>query len=65
MAVGDPDEPENQTLPLLLSGLKNLYWSRYDLWSAGSMLTVIPVMIVYLFASKYFIRGVAMTGLKG
>jgi ABC-type glycerol-3-phosphate transport system permease component len=29
------------------------------------MLTVIPVMIVYLFASKYFIRGVAMTGLKG
>ena len=57
--------PENQTLPLLLSGLKNLYWSRYDLWSAGSMLTVIPVMIVYLFASKYFIRGVAMTGLKG
>ena len=57
--------PDNQTLPLLLSGLKNLYWSRYDLWSAGSMLTVIPVMIVYLFASKYFIRGVAMTGLKG
>lgn len=57
--------PDKQTLPLLLSGLKNLYWSRYDLWSAGSMLTVIPVMIVYLFASKYFIRGVAMTGLKG
>jgi multiple sugar transport system permease protein len=57
--------PQNQTLPLLLSGLRNLYWSRYDLWSAGSMLTVIPVMIVYLFASKYFIRGVAMTGLKG
>jgi multiple sugar transport system permease protein len=57
--------PQNQTLPLLLAGLKNLYWSRYDLWSAGSMLTVIPVMIVYVFASKYFIRGIAMTGLKG
>lgn len=57
--------PDKQTLPLLLSGLKNLYWSRYDLWSAGSMLTVIPVMVVYLFASKYFIRGLAMTGIKG
>jgi multiple sugar transport system permease protein len=56
---------EKQTLPLLLSGLRNLYWSRYDLWSAGSMLTVIPVMIVYLFASKWFIRGISMTGLKG
>lgn len=57
--------PENQTVPLLLSGLRSLHFGRYDLWSAGSMLTVIPVMIVYLFASRYFIRGVAMTGLKG
>jgi multiple sugar transport system permease protein len=56
---------DNQTLPLLLYGLRSLYWSRYDLWSAGSMLTVVPVMIVYVFASKYFIRGFAMTGLKG
>lgn len=56
---------DNQTVPLLLSGLKSLHFGRYDLWSAGSMLTVIPVMAVYLVASRYFIRGVAMTGLKG
>jgi len=57
--------PENQTVPLLLSGLRSLHFGRYDLWSAGSMLTIIPVMVVYLFASRYFIRGVSMTGLKG
>lgn len=57
--------PENQTVPLILSGLRSLHFGRYDLWSAGSMLTVIPVMIVYAFASRFFIRGVAMTGLKG
>ena len=56
---------DQQTLPLLLYGLRSLYWSRYDLWSAGSMLTVIPVMVVYVFGSRYFIRGFAMTGLKG
>lgn len=56
---------DNQTVPLLLSGLRSLHFGRYDLWSAGSMLTVIPVMAVYLVASRYFIRGVAMTGLKG
>ncbi len=56
---------DQQTVPLLLYGLRSLYWSRYDLWSAGSMLTVIPVMIVYVIGSKYFIRGFAMTGLKG
>jgi ABC-type glycerol-3-phosphate transport system permease component len=53
-----------QTLPLLLQTLRGMYWTRYEIWAAGSMLTVTPVMIIYAFASKYFIRGIAMTGLK-
>ena len=57
--------PENQTLPLVLAGLRSLYWSRYEMYAAGSMLTVLPVMIVYGVASKHFIRGIAMTGIKG
>lgn len=56
--------PENRTLPLVLAGLRNLYWSRYELYAAGSMLTVVPVMILYAAASKQFVRGIAMTGLK-
>ncbi len=56
--------PEKQTLPLVLAGLRNLWWTRYEMWSAGSMLTVVPVMFLYSLASKYFIRGIAMTGLK-
>jgi len=59
------NSPNNLTIPLVLAGLKSLYWSRYDLWTAGAMLTVIPVMLVYLFASKQFIRGIALTGVKG
>lgn len=58
------NSPEKQTLPLVLAGLRSLYWTRYDMWSAGAMLTVLPVMIVYAFASKYFIQGIAMTGMK-
>ncbi|MHB1294176.1 MAG: carbohydrate ABC transporter permease [Anaerolineae bacterium] len=58
------NSPAKQTLPLVLSGLRSLYWNRYELWSAGSMLTVMPVMILYSFSSKYFIKGIAMTGLK-
>jgi multiple sugar transport system permease protein len=53
-----------QTLPLVLADLRNLWWTRYEMWAAGSMLTVIPVMIIYSFASRYFIRGIAMTELK-
>jgi multiple sugar transport system permease protein len=57
--------PEQQTVPVVLAGLRSLYWTRYDMWSAGSVLTVVPVMLVYLVASKQFIRGIAMTGIKG
>jgi multiple sugar transport system permease protein len=55
---------DKQTLPLVLAGLRNLWWTRYEMWSAGSMLTVVPVMVIYAFASRYFIRGLAMTGIK-
>ena len=58
------NSPDKQTLPLVLAGLRSLYWTRYEMWAAGSMLTVVPVMLIYIFASKYFIRGLAMTGLK-
>jgi multiple sugar transport system permease protein len=56
--------PDRQTLPQVLAGLRNLWLTRYEMWSAGSMLTVFPVMVVYALASQYFIRGIAMTGLK-
>ena len=56
---------DQQTLPLVLNGLRSLYWTRYDMWLAGSMLTIVPVMTIYLIASKQFIRGIAMTGIKG
>ncbi len=59
------NSPEKQTLPLLLAGLRSLYMTRYDLWTAGSMLTILPVMTLYVFASKYFIQGIATTGMKG
>lgn len=57
--------PDMQTLPLLLAGLRSIYWSRYDMWSAGSVMTTVPIIIIYAFASKYFIRGMALTGIKG
>jgi multiple sugar transport system permease protein len=57
--------PENKTLPLVLASLRSLYWARYELWVTGAMLTVAPVMVLYAVAQKQFVRGVALTGLKG
>jgi multiple sugar transport system permease protein len=31
---------------------------------AGSTIAVLPILIVFFFAQKYFVRGIALTGLK-
>ena len=55
---------ERQTLPLVIYGLLSYYFTPYDKLIASGILTLIPLMIAYLFSSKYMIRGIAMTGLK-
>ncbi len=56
--------PAVKTLPLVLAGLRSLYWQRYELYAAGSMLTVVPVMLLYAVMQRQFVRGIALTGLK-
>jgi multiple sugar transport system permease protein len=31
---------------------------------AASTMAMLPMIVVYLFAQKYFVEGIAMTGLK-
>lgn len=57
-------DPEVRTIPLALAGLKSLYWERYEIFAAGAMVTVVPVMILYGFLQKYFISGLT-GGIKG
>lgn len=37
----------------------------YAATMAGAMISVIPVLIVYMFLQKHFVAGVALTGMKG
>ena len=38
---------------------------EWPLIMAGATLTILPLVIVFMFTQRYFIRGVTMTGLKG
>ncbi|MDR1393508.1 MAG: carbohydrate ABC transporter permease [Bifidobacteriaceae bacterium] len=55
---------EMQTLPLALAGLQGQYTTHWDLLMAGSVISIVPMLIIYLFAQKYVVRGVAGAGLK-
>lgn len=57
------------TLPVALANLAGS--SRYQgsvEWNvvmAGAVITILPILIAYLFAQKWFVRGVTFSGIKG
>jgi ABC-type glycerol-3-phosphate transport system permease component len=58
------DDPSLYTLPLGLSQFRGKLGMNVGGLAAGSMLAVLPVIVVYLFAQRRFIEGITMTGMK-
>ena len=54
-----------KTIQLGLKMFIGQYSAEYGLIMAGSVLSLIPVIVVFLCLQKYFVEGVAATGLKG
>lgn len=52
-------------VPLLLNMFKGKYTVDWFLIMAASTISIIPVLIVYLFSQKHIIEGITITGLKG
>lgn len=53
------------TLMLGLTLFQGSYSARWELMMAAVTIVVIPSFILFIFAQKYFIEGIAMTGIKG
>jgi raffinose/stachyose/melibiose transport system permease protein len=58
-------EESLKTLPLGLINFQSEYGSDYGVLAAGLMILTIPVVVVYLFCSRYFIEGVTVGAVKG
>lgn len=57
--------PEMRTLPVGLAFFSDFYQVEYTLLMAAATMALGPVILVYLFAQKYFIEGIALSGIKG
>src|SRR5690625_2436765 len=55
---------ELQTLPLALAGLQGQYTTQWDIVMAGSVVSILPLLAIYIFAQRYVIQGVASSGIK-
>jgi multiple sugar transport system permease protein len=56
---------DKYTLAIGLSQFKGLYNSEWGLLMAASTMVLLPVLILFFFAQRYFVEGIAVTGLKG
>lgn len=56
-----------QTLPVALSMLQaeTRALTEWNIVMAGSVVAVLPILIVYIFAQRWFVRGVVVSGIKG
>jgi len=53
------------TLPVALANLSGEHVQDTELMMAGSVITIIPVMLVFLFLQRYYIQGVMAGSVKG
>jgi multiple sugar transport system permease protein len=59
------DKQHLKTVSLGLQIFAGQYTSRMNYMMAASSLTIIPMILIFFFAQRYFIEGITFTGLKG
>lgn len=55
---------ELQTLPVALKLFQGEFFTQINVLMAGATLSILPVLIVFFAAQKYFLQGITMTGIK-
>jgi multiple sugar transport system permease protein len=56
---------EMRTLTAALRSLQTEYGTEWGMIMAGSLIVMLPMLIIFLMAQRYFVRGIATSGLAG
>lgn len=62
LMLGDKDK---MTLPIALSTLNGQYATEYNVLMAGSLISMVPIIVIYMIAQKQFKSGMMAGGIKG
>lgn len=57
-------DKNKMTLPIALSTLNGQYATEYNVLMAGSLISMVPIIVIYIFAQKYFKEGMMAGGIK-
>jgi glucose/mannose transport system permease protein len=58
-------DPNVQPITVALNNLAGSYIVEWNVQMAGALLSSLPTLLVYIFLSQYFIRGLMAGSLKG
>jgi ABC-type glycerol-3-phosphate transport system permease component len=56
---------DKYTLALGLRLFQGQYDTKWELLMAASLIVMIPVLLIYFMAQRYFVQGIVFTGIKG
>ncbi|MCJ7737183.1 MAG: carbohydrate ABC transporter permease [Anaerolineae bacterium] len=59
------NRPLKMTVTAGLSYFQGQYYADMPLLMAGSVVSIIPTLVLFAVAQKYFVQGVVLTGIKG
>ena len=59
------NNPDLMTLPLGLASMSSQFVTDWNLLLAGATISILPIVALFVFAQRYVLQGVSMSGLKG
>ena len=59
-----PSDLTQTTLPVGLALFQQQYGGRWTIMMAGALVSIAPIILVFFFAQRQFIEGIALTGVK-
>lgn len=58
-------DDSKKTLPAGIASFMGTHVLEYGVIMSGACLSILPILIAYMFAQKQFVQGIAMSGMKG
>jgi multiple sugar transport system permease protein len=57
--------PEKYTMPVALASFQDMYGVQWTLLMAGSIIMIIPMLVVFLGGQRFFVKGIQIGAVKG
>jgi ABC-type glycerol-3-phosphate transport system permease component len=56
--------PSKYTVSIGLAFFQSVHYNAWTLLMAGAIISLLPIIVLFLVAQKYFVQGIVTSGLK-